>query len=203
MQDKASSVGVSLLQNRLLCSAERHRAPSPAESSWLQDSAAAPVGSPRRPGVSGRARPNIQPFIHLCWGTQELTGGTSPAPPCGQRHTLRPPPDLEQSPARNLYYYSELTKRQLDSFHPLAYMTNIESVLSYSPWEVLVVSLPDAQTTSNILPPNEQLASICKATVKHVCAVTLSACWASVQGSCSLQQARAFSGTIPETYRIT
>ena len=39
-------------------------------------------------------------------------------------------------------------------------MTNIESVLSYSPREVLVVFLPDAQTTSHILPPNEELASI-------------------------------------------
>lgn len=31
-------------------------------------------------------------------GTQELTGGTSPAPPCGQHHTLHPPLDLAQSP---------------------------------------------------------------------------------------------------------
>lgn len=64
-------------------------------------------------------------------------------------------------------------------------MTNIESVLSYSPWEVLVVSLPDAQTTSHILPPNEELVSICNATIKHQHAVRLSACWASAQGSCT------------------
>lgn len=31
-------------------------------------------------------------FIHL------LTGGTSPAPPCGLHHMLHPPLDLEQSP---------------------------------------------------------------------------------------------------------
>lgn len=43
------------------------------------------------------------------------------------------------------------------------HLTDTESsVLSYSPREELVVSLADAQTASNILPPDEELASICK-----------------------------------------
>lgn len=54
-------------------------------------------------------------------------------------------------------------------------MTNIDSVSSYPPWEVLVVSLPDAQTTSHILPPDEELPSICNATIKHQRAVSASA----------------------------
>lgn len=35
-------------------------------------------------------------------------------------------------------------------------------MLSYSPREELVVSLADAQTASHILPPDEELAAICK-----------------------------------------
>lgn len=39
--------------------------------------------------------PRGQRVIHR-WGSK-LTRGTSPVPPCGQHHTLRPPHDLEQS----------------------------------------------------------------------------------------------------------
>lgn len=74
----------------------------------------------------------------------------------------------------------------LHGFDSFVCTTNIESVSSYSPWEELVVSLPDAQTASHILPPDEELASICKATIKHEPAARPSACRASTQGSCSL-----------------
>lgn len=46
--------------------------------------------------------------------------------------------------------------------NPSVCTANIESVLSYSPREELVVSLADAQTASHILPPDEEFASICK-----------------------------------------
>lgn len=44
------------------------------------------------------------------------------------------------------------------------WMTNTESV-SYPPREVLVVFLPDAQTTPHILPPHEELTPIWEADI--------------------------------------
>lgn len=45
--------------------------------------------------------------------------------------------------------------------HHLLYISWVSlGLLSYSPWEVLVISLPDAQTASHILAPHEELASI-------------------------------------------
>lgn len=46
-------------------------------------------------GTRGSARGSDK---HPAFINTELTGGTSPAPPCGQHHTLHPPPARGQSP---------------------------------------------------------------------------------------------------------
>lgn len=55
------------------------------------------------------------------------------------------------------------TQTSPSEWNLFACLTKAESsVLSYSPREELVVSLADAQTASHILPPDKELASICK-----------------------------------------
>lgn len=65
---------------------------SPVESSCLQDFMGPPISSLRDSGSAGGSDK------HPSFFNTELTGETSPAPPCGQHHTLHPPPARGQSP---------------------------------------------------------------------------------------------------------
>jgi len=74
-----------------LTSAGGTRVLEPAESSWLRDPRVAPRRKRRRRRRRG-GQQNIQAF------RPQLTGETSPAPPCGRRHTPRPPRGRARSP---------------------------------------------------------------------------------------------------------
>lgn len=102
IKNKVSSVSGSLLCNHPLCP-PLTSARDQVHRLWRAAGFAAPDrASSRLSGAAGGQREASAQTSRLSSTAGEdrrLTGGTSPAPPCGQRHTLHPPLGLVQSPA--------------------------------------------------------------------------------------------------------
>lgn len=133
--------------------------PSPAETRWLWAPIPGPLQLSR--GQCTNIHPHRRDFTSATmWSTPQATSTTCPGT---VTWWMKEKLLLDKNKWEYRFYcWQEACVAYLEQTASADWCSDVTNHCSHPPWEVLVISLPDAQTASDVLPPNEKLTTIWK-----------------------------------------